>query len=227
MRRPNSLSARVVLVAALLLGLAAPAWAEQGVGVVIMHGKNGNPDKLITPLGAALIQAGCLVEMPEMPWSGRRAYDRSYEDAMLEIDAAVERLRQRGAQALVVAGHSLGANAALGYAATHPGLLGVAAIAPGHVPKQPGFRKSVADGVAKAQAMMAEGKGDTPGTFDDVNQGRYSSAHATARVYLSYFDPEGPAVMSSNAARLQGGAALLWVVGTGDPHVPAGPGLRL
>ena len=37
-----------------------------------------------------------------------------------------------------------------------------------------------------------------------------------ARVYLSWFDPKGPAVMPVNAANLKHGVALLWIIGRKD-----------
>src|SRR3954465_10877780 len=96
----------------------ANAFEPQTTGVVIMHGKwGGAGDKAMAPLAAALRAAGFLVDQPEMPWSGTRLYDRDYDAAMDEIDAAVARLKARNAQKIVVSGQSLGGNAALRYAA--------------------------------------------------------------------------------------------------------------
>lgn len=50
-----------------------------------------------------------------MPWSGRREYDAGMDTAMAEVDAAARALRDAGAKKVVVAGHSMGANAALHY----------------------------------------------------------------------------------------------------------------
>ena len=57
-----------------------------------------------------------------MPWSARRIYDATYDQAMDEIDASVEKLKKAGAKKIAVIGHSLGANAAIGYAARRKGL---------------------------------------------------------------------------------------------------------
>ena len=40
---------------------------------------------------------------------------------------------------------------------------------------------------------------------------------ATAAIYLSYFDPQGAAVMPLNTPRVGPGTAVLWVVGRQDP----------
>ena len=88
------------------------------------------------------------------------------------------------------------------------------------------MRGFVADAVARAKKLVAEGKGDVPQTFPDMAQGIPLIAHATPLVYLSWFDPDGPAVIPKNAAAI--GAAphpvpLLWVVGKLDPIDRRGP----
>ncbi len=197
--------------------LSTPCQAEGTVGVVLMHGKWGEPGKHISSLAGTLSRAGFLVETPEMPWSKSRQYDKSYEEAMKEIDAAFDRLKAKGATVLVVAGHSLGANAALGYAAARPSLAGVVALAPGHVPELPKSMESFHDSVEKARKMVAEGKGEDMASFKDTNQGKIASITVRARIYVSYFAPDGPAVMTRNTASIQGGAPLLWAVGVSDP----------
>ena len=94
---------------------AAPRGAcrQSRIGVVLLHGKQSAPDEH-APLAEALAAAGYLVERPEMCWSARRIYDLPYLQCLREIDAAIGRLQRRGATAFVVAGHSLGANGALG-----------------------------------------------------------------------------------------------------------------
>jgi esterase/lipase len=114
------------MAAALTIALAAMASADpsaarqrslSGLGIVLIHGKGGTPTSMIEGLHESLKREGALVEAPEMPWSARRIYDATYDQAMTEIDAAAERLRKAGAKKIAVMGHSLGANAAIGYAA--------------------------------------------------------------------------------------------------------------
>jgi pimeloyl-ACP methyl ester carboxylesterase len=175
----------------------------------------------------ALRDEGALVATPEMPWSFHRRYAATYDASMAEIDAAVAGLKAKGARRIVIIGHSLGANAAIGYAARRPNeLAGVVALSPGHLPEVGDMRSFVADAVARAKKLVAEGKGDVTQTFPDMAQGIPLIAHATPTVYLSWFDPDGPAVIPKNAAAI--GAAphpvpLLWVVGKLDPIDSRGP----
>src|SRR3984957_21014054 len=109
-------------LAALLLACAAPRAALcldiEDLGVVFIHGKGVWAGAFDGGLVALLHEAGAKVATPEMPWSFRRIYGGTYEDAMGEIDAAVAALRAEGATQIVVVGHSLGGNAAIGYAAS-------------------------------------------------------------------------------------------------------------
>jgi len=53
-------------------------------------------------------------------------------------------------------------------------------------------------------------------SWPDRIQGVPTFATASPAVYLSMFDPDGPAVIPKNAAALHG-VPLLWVVGQSDP----------
>jgi len=202
---------------ALALGLPGGSASAGGtIGVVVLHGKDSKPPhRGVAAFASQLSSEGFLVETPEMPWSGRRGYDADYEQAMIEIDAAVARLKARGATAIVVAGHSLGANAAIGYGARRPGLKAVVALAPGHTPDAQPLRDACAESVARAKAMVAQGHGADTATFVDGNHGQRFQRQAMARMYVSYFDPDGPAIIPRNAAKLT--APLLYVVGDSDP----------
>ncbi|HXP97630.1 MAG TPA: alpha/beta hydrolase [Telmatospirillum sp.] len=190
--------------------------AEEKCGVVFMHGKWGMPDKFIGSVVSELRDIGCLVETPEMPWSGRRLYDQPVGAGIAEIDDAVARLRSAGATAIFVGGHSMGASAAIGYAAQRPlGLKGVLAIAPGHDPSTAAFIAKLADSMQKARAMIAEGHGLDVASFDDLNGGRARTISTAAEIYFGYFDPAGFFVMPESVLRLH--VPLLWVSGDSDP----------
>lgn len=192
--------------------------ALSGFGVVLLHGKGASPTSMIEGLSDALRKQGAQVESPELPWSHRRIYDATYDAAMEEIDRAVVRLKEAGATRIVVAGHSLGANAAIGYAARHSGLAGVVALAPGHLPEAWALRLRTKSAIARAKRLIAEGKSDEKVSFPDLAQGIPFSVTATPHVYLSMFDPDGPAVIPKNAAAMAiNGAPFLWVVGIADP----------
>lgn len=221
MRTRRSLWTILWMGLALLVGGAAQA--ADTVGVVLMHGKWGGPQRNIVGLAQALEREGMVVSTPEMPWSGSREYDADQATALKEIDAAVARLKEKGATKIVVGGHSFGANTALAYGANREGLAGILALAPGHAPESPGFYRVTGEGVAKAREMVAAGKGDEKDTFPDSNQGKSRMVRMAAKVYLSYFDPNGGAVMPRNAANLKD-VPLMWVVGTEDGMFKAGEG---
>jgi dienelactone hydrolase len=211
-----------VVVVCALHSAVAQSPNLKGFGVVLMHGKGGAPGGLIASTAAALEAAGAKVVMPQMPWARARMYDASYDQAMAEIDRAVAQLKAQGVSRIVIAGQSFGANAAIGYAARRDGIDAIVALAAGHVPERPIFMQRSGPAVAKAKQLIAEGKGDQPGSFPDMNQGKTFDVRATPKVYLSYFDPAGPAPMPANAARMKA-MPFLWVIGREDPLFSAGP----
>ena len=215
------------LAASLLLFLAltvtAAASALQGMGVVFLHGKGVWSGAFDGGIVASVESEGALVATPEMPWSLGRKYGATYEQAMAEIDAAVAALRARGAKRVVVIGHSLGANAAIGYGARRRGLAAVVALAPGHLPETEQLSRRTADARAEAAQLIAQGQGDVPRSFPDLIQGVPAPCTATPKIYLSMFDPNGPAVIPRNVAALRG-IPLMWVVGSFDPINARGRG---
>jgi pimeloyl-ACP methyl ester carboxylesterase len=215
----------VAVLAAAMLDAASLARSAglSGLGIVLIHGKGGTPTTMIEGLHVALKQEGALVEAPEMPWSARRIYDATYDQAMKEIDAAAERLKKAGAKKIAVIGHSLGANAAIGYAARRKGLHAVVALAPGHLPETGPLRARTQGAIAEAKKLIAAGKGDVRMSFPDLAQGIPYSIRATPAVYLSMFDPDGPAVMPKNAAAM-GNVPFMWVAGVADPIIFHGKG---
>jgi dienelactone hydrolase len=214
-------------IAALSIGLgvlasqAAPAFAQalSGVGIVLMHGKTGMPSGPIEGLAATLRKQGAVVLTPEMPWSRKRIYDASYEQAMGDIGRAVTDLRKRGLTRIVIAGQSIGANAAIGYGVRHDDIAGIIAIAPGHNPGSANFLKHTEASVEKARKQVAAGRGGPAGAFVDFNQGRVFDVRASARVYLSYLDPNGPANMGQNAKAMKAVPFLL-AIGRQDQLYP-------
>ena len=117
----GAVDARAARARAHLLGprgrRAAAGREPAGMGVVFLHGKGVWPGAFDGGIPGALEAEGRQVVSPEMPWSLRRMYGATFEQAMTEIDAAVAGLKAKGATRIVVIGHSLGANAAIGYAA--------------------------------------------------------------------------------------------------------------
>jgi pimeloyl-ACP methyl ester carboxylesterase len=216
------------IVLALFLAFAASsARADQKIGIVLLHGKLGAPIGVggpgAQPVGARLVSAlkgaGYLVAVPEMCWSRRRGFDKPRELCLAEIDAAIVGLKQAGATAIVVGGQSLGGNGAIAYGATHAGLLGIIGFAPADDARSKVNRPEIAAAVARAQQLMASGKGDVSDSFVDVNTGAGGvypmELDTTPRIYLSFFDPATGGNIADSMPKLE--APILWIAGDKDP----------
>jgi esterase/lipase len=222
--------ARAVAVLLVLCTGATPALAD-AIGMVLMHGKTGSPNSVITGLASALQGAGYLIDTPEMCWSRQRIYDRPFIDCLTEIDGAISRLKGRGAGRIVVGGISQGGDAALVYGAWRPGVAGIVALAPAAAPEHQAQLPDIAKSIAEARAMVAAGRGNEAASFADRNAATMLSIRTTPVIYLSYLDPQGPANMVNAVRSLR--VPLLWVAGTADPsqtraeaefaQVPANP----
>jgi pimeloyl-ACP methyl ester carboxylesterase len=214
----GAVSRVLIAVVALALCLEVKS-AESEVGIVLMHGKWSGPlASPIQALATALRARGFKVVTPNMPWSRTRMYDADYPEALSQIEAATKVLRKHGAKRIIVAGHSIGANASIAYAASGREVDGVVAIAPGHVPDLQNFGASV----ARARQMIADGKADETGPFDDSNQGQDRIINTTAKIYLSFFDPVGMGSMPQSASAIPKPVPFLWVVGTQDRTIRYG-----
>jgi pimeloyl-ACP methyl ester carboxylesterase len=213
----------------------APVHAEPEIGIVLLHGKGGVPmgdsvgrgsvvgGRLVVLLRAA----GYRVATPELCWSRQRAFDRPYSDCLRDIDTAIADLKSHGATSIVVGGLSLGGNAAIAYGATHPGLLGIIAMAPADDPTRKAARyPSFTASVTRAHDLMAQGKGDERTHFADTNTGAQgsfaTSIEMTPRIFLSFSEQGSLADIPANVAKLT--MPLLWVAGDNDPTQRGGRG---
>jgi pimeloyl-ACP methyl ester carboxylesterase len=206
-----------------VLGITAMEAYSADIGVVFLHGKSGSPNSpAIKGVVEAMRSTGMEVRVPDMPWSRSRGYNAGYEDAMREVHQIVESMRKNGVKTVFVAGHSLGANGAIGYGAMFGDADGIIAIAPGHTPDVPKFQAVVGNSVKKAQDMVSEGHVIEKAEFTDTNQGRLSSITTTAAIYLSYFSPDGSAVIPSNIQKWKKNIPFIWLVGKKDPMYERG-----
>lgn len=215
-----------LLVFVLLFSHPDQAVAGEKIGVVLMHGKRGNagPRSLIGPLAEAMRDAGIEVIAPEMPWSRDRFLDQTFAGIVAEIDRAVASLKKDGAGKIVVGGHSLGGNAALGYGSRRKGVAGILVIAPGHFPESKGFQYRFEADVGEAKSMVASGRGEETKEFGDINQGRSGAFSMTAKIYVDFMDPDGPMDMPYNASNLKKGTALMLIIGEKDHTFKYGRG---
>jgi len=190
------------------------AAADKKTGIVLMHGLGDTPDakSSIGKFAKEVESFGFAVVAPEMPWSKKRGLDKSFDDTMAEIDKAVAELKAKGVTRIAIGGQDLGANAAVAYGARHSELVGVLAIKPSVTPERPEFQKETNDAIKRAKEMVAGGKGDDRADFMDGVNGKKGLLKTTARTYVSWYDPEGPAVLPKNAARLNANTSFMWMV---------------
>lgn len=208
----------MLLICALFLGRPATSHAAdvKDIGVVMLHGMQGTPDsKFVKPFIEALTSAGVATEAPEMSWSRARNFDKTVEDSLSEIDAAVNNLKARGAKRIVIAGHSLGGAAALSYGARRTGLSGLILLAPAPYTSHSGYQQYVGKEVTKAKGMIDAGKGGATAEFSFRNF-RPVTLDVTAKIYYSWNAPDGPASLVLNARKLKPGILVLHVVGDGE-----------
>jgi pimeloyl-ACP methyl ester carboxylesterase len=187
---------RRTLLAVSLAASAVPAFAQTDKSaVLLLHGKGGTPQfPPLRKLADTLTDAGFLVEAPAMAWSRDRYLQGPVDASLNEIGAHLDRLARAGASKLFLAGQSLGATAAMGFAARRGRVAGVAMISTGHVPRGyfagQGPNAPVREAILAARAMAAAGKGAEIASFADNNQGRVMSPRMSANDYLSWFDPD-------------------------------------
>ncbi|MBI3570070.1 MAG: alpha/beta hydrolase [Gammaproteobacteria bacterium] len=185
------------------------------IGVVVMHGKGGNPNRWVIDLAQALEFEGYQVANLEMPWSKRRDYDVDVKAAENEVTAALDALRAKGVKKVFVAGHSQGGWFALHYGGQQI-VDGLIAIAPGGQVDSPPFRRELGGYVGRAKSMMDEGRGNEKATFADYEGSRANNpVTTTAAIYFDWFDPDG--AMSASAPRkVKPGVPVLYVAPTRD-----------
>lgn len=219
----STLSRRRALALALAMGLAAPTvGAASGVGAVLLHGKGGRPSRgPMRAVSDALRTAWVDLREPTLPWAESRYIEGTWNDALNEIGAEVAALR-RGSAKVVLVGQSLGACAALAYAAHRRDVDALCLMSPGHLPSRWMSKGgAVRDSIEGARALVASGRGAEVRSFADENQGKSLSVRMRADAYLSYFDPDGDAEMP-RMAPLVPNIPVLYVVGTGDPGIAWG-----
>ncbi|QFY42723.1 alpha/beta fold hydrolase [Candidatus Methylospira mobilis] len=151
-------------------------------GVVLLHGKGADPESL-QPLGETLKTAGFSIEVPLLPWSGSANYSQPYQKAVKEIAGAISRLRAQGARRIVVAGHSLGGNAALRWATTDERLAAAVLLAPAHFPEGDTALKLAGESVTKAREILRAKSANQTSDFVEVPSGK--TLLLPAAVYLS------------------------------------------
>jgi pimeloyl-ACP methyl ester carboxylesterase len=206
----------LLMLVACAATLPAVAQEPAKIGVVVMHGKGGNPASYVGPLAAALEGRGLLVANLEMPWSGARNYDADVAAAEKQVQEALDGLRMKGAAKLFVAGHSQGGIFAL-YLGGRLALDGVVAIAPGGHVGGDVFRQKLGASLEEAKKYVAEGKGGARQRLLDFegSRGAYP-VNAVPSAYVAWFDPEGAMNEFRAAKALKASVPVLFVAPAND-----------
>lgn len=190
-------------------------------GVVLVHGKWASPPFEHAPLAARLVSHGYAIREPLMPWSLRRLYDVTFEQALDELDQSVGELRQAGCRHVTICGHSLGACAALGLVARRGGADALILLAPGHFPERLAADQLTTPSLNLARQALAAGD-ERRIALTDCNQGISRHLRIRPEAYLSYFEPQGPAQWPANARAIAEPLPVLLVVGRQDSAHAAG-----
>ncbi|HEX9568501.1 MAG TPA: hypothetical protein VIG92_02320 [Rhodospirillales bacterium] len=192
-----------------------PAIAADKIGIVLMHGLGETADAK-SPMGKfakELESFGFVVVVPEMPWSKKRSLDKGIDDTVAEIDKAVAELKAKGATKFIVGGHDIGANAALAYGIRREHIRGVLVIKPEVTPERAEFQKAANNDFMKAKQLISAGKGDEKAEFMDGVNGKKGVLKTTAKIYISWYDPDGNALLPKNAAKLNNATSVMWMIG--------------
>ena len=117
---------------------------------------------------------------------------------------------------MVTLGISLGANAAIRAGVVINGIDAIVAMAPGHTPEHEFTRESLDAEIRYAKEKIKSGNEQEKIEFEDFDQGQKKRLEVSAENFLSWFDPEGKAVMGLNAPKIKAGVAFLWIAGKDD-----------
>ena len=147
-----------------------------------------------------------------------------YPAALKEIEQQVRDLQSKGGRRIIVAGQSMGANAAVAYAASGFPLDGLAILSPGHFPEL-GMGKRLRNSFEKARRMVATNQGRELETFDDLNQGKQRSLKMAAATYVSYFGPDGLGAITQSIRKLPQPIPVFLAIGKSDPFFPDSKGV--
>ncbi len=192
------------------LGVAAVALAftpaSARIGVVMLHG-NGSWGGQFAPMVPVMKEANFGFETPDACWADIRQYDHTAEECMADVDKAIERLKAKGYDQIVVGGHSMGGINTLLYAANHKGLAGIIVFAPSAKPS----RTNSDPQVLFARDMVKRGLGDTRVDFPSTG---INIPYIAPKNWLSFFGPESSLYDFELLPKLS--APLLWVAGTDD-----------
>jgi len=168
-------------------------------------------------LAIDLHEDGFLIESPHCAWSRRKKYSDPVDISLSKcVSPRINILKNRGAEKIAVLGNSLGANAAIRAGVFIDGINAIVAMAPGHTPENEFTRENLGADIRYAKEKVRSGNGQEKIEFQDFNQGKKIPLEVPAANFVSWFNPEGKAVMRLNAPNIKDRTAFLWIAGKDD-----------
>lgn len=186
-------------------------------GYILLHGKKSGPvyaDCALHPLVNQLKQHSP-VDFESHAWSYDRLYDDSFESCIDSINSAKQRLINQGATQIHLIGHSLGGNAVIYYATQHQDFASVILLAPAHNTHIVKIRAQCAWSVRKAKSLLEQGDNEVH-HFVDFDTVDTTISKVKPKIYISYFDAEGPCNMTFNAKKIKHPINVLCLSGSRD-----------
>jgi pimeloyl-ACP methyl ester carboxylesterase len=191
-------------------------------GYLFLHGKGSGPDAPICTMNELVngfrVRAGELVDYVQHSWGYNQLYTQPFEVVIAEVDAAVQRLKDAGADYIHIISHSIGCNVALYYATKRTNFNSIVLLAPAHNTHTLKMQFLTEWSRRKANTLLA-----TPGyniatveQFVDNSVTDVEIVNATALNYLSYMDPAGNTNMVTNLAKISRPLNVLLIAGRLD-----------
>lgn len=190
-------------------------------GYLFLHGKDSGPAAPVCTMNSLVNSfnlIGELVDYVSYSWGYGNLYKQPFEVVISEIDAAVARLQEAGADYIHIVSHSIGGNVALYYATQRNNFASIVLLAPAHQTHTPKMQFLTEWSRRKANRLLNTPNYDvsTVEEFVDNSVNDVEIIKATAQNYLSYMEPTGNANMVSNVNKLTENLNVLLISGRQD-----------
>jgi len=161
---------------------------------------------------------GDLVDYVPYSWGYEQIYSQPFESVIAEVDAAIERLTNAGADYIHIVSHSIGCNVALYYATQRSNFASIVLLAPAHNTHSTKMQFLTDWSRRKANTLLASPNYDSSKIeqFIDNSVNDVEIINAKAANYLSYMNPLGNTNMVLNVNKISRPLNVLLIAGRGD-----------
>ena len=191
-------------------------------GYLFLHGKDSGPRAPVCAMSNlvnSFSNIGELVDFAAYSWGYKQIFTQPFDEAVIaEVDAAIERLTNAGADYIHIVGHSIGCVVALYYATQRSNFTSIVLLAPAHNTHTEKMQLITEWSRKKATALLA-----TPNynrsqieQFVDNSANDIKVVDSTALNYMSYMDPQGNTNMVLNAEKIPRSLNILLIAGRND-----------